>query len=475
MNDDATLLRRYAEEGSEPAFTELVSRHVDLVYGAAMRRTGGDSHRAAEVAQQVFTALAQQARKLAAHPALSAWLHAATRNAALNLMISEQRRRTREQAALALAPATEPAAAALDWDRVRPVLDAAIDELPEPDRTAVVLRFLERSSFSRVGVALRVTEDAARMRTDRALEKLRAALARRGITSTAVALSTLVSSQTTISAPLGLAGTFAAQALATAGSAAGLFTALMNAKLIPTAAVTALVFFGAGAYFGFDATAQLPLPPLSVTPDQPQKIAALRQENLRLQTEMAQLSVKLAALNAPRPSAPPPAAPTIQPPPPELSVASKQRAMLNNLRQLSAATDQFKLQNGRYPASLDELVGETKYIRRLNAVDGESYVGLPLTGQPMTLFSATGVSVTFDPKGSTTTRLAPQSPAEQMAKIAADLGPKVGPSFERAVAAYQASHGGSVPPDAQALIPYFATPAEGADFVETIEAKNRPR
>ena len=82
MNDDTALLRRYAEEGSEAAFTELVRRHVDLVYGAALRRTGGDSHRAADVAQQVFTTLARQAQKLSRHTVLSAWLHTATRNAA---------------------------------------------------------------------------------------------------------------------------------------------------------------------------------------------------------------------------------------------------------------------------------------------------------------------------------------------------------------------------------------------------------
>src|SRR5271169_5586876 len=55
MNDDAALLRSYADEGSEAAFAELVRRHVDLVYGAALRRTGGDPHRAADVAQQAIS------------------------------------------------------------------------------------------------------------------------------------------------------------------------------------------------------------------------------------------------------------------------------------------------------------------------------------------------------------------------------------------------------------------------------------
>src|SRR3954470_13891630 len=116
MNDDAALLRRYAEDGSEPAFTELVRRHVDLVYGAALRRTNGDVHRAADVAQQVFTALARDARKLSRHTVLGAWLHTATRNAAVNLMISESRRQARETAAFD--PSVVYGEASPDWERL---------------------------------------------------------------------------------------------------------------------------------------------------------------------------------------------------------------------------------------------------------------------------------------------------------------------------------------------------------------------
>ena len=65
MKDDATLLRLYSRTGSDEAFTAVVNRHVDLVYGAALRRTGGDPHRATEVAQHVFTAMARRAEKSA--------------------------------------------------------------------------------------------------------------------------------------------------------------------------------------------------------------------------------------------------------------------------------------------------------------------------------------------------------------------------------------------------------------------------
>lgn len=472
MNDDAALLRRYVEEGADSAFTELVRRHVDLVYGAAMRRTEGDPHRSTEVAQQVFTTLAQQAEKLAAHPALSAWLHTATRNAAVNLMISEQRRRTREQVAFALAPEPKFETAGLDWDRVRPVLDAAIDELPGPDRTAIVLRFLERSSFSRIGAALRVTEDAARMRTDRALEKLRLALARRGITSTASALGTLVTSQPILSAPLGLSGSLATQALSAVavGTNTGAlfsFTTLMNAKLVTTAAVSALLFFGLGVYVGFDATARLPLPPLAVVPDGPQKIAALREQNLRLQAQIDQLNTKPASVAAPR-SAPPPAAPS-RPLSAEAELVrlSEHKAIRNNLRQISAVADKFQADHGRAPTSLDEIVGEGKYIRQLVPVNGENYANLSLVkGMPLTVFPADGEPVTYDP-----TAIPPQ-PTPEMARVN-ELTQKLRPSISKAVEAYRTAHNGQNPPRENpiAMLPYFASPQEGADFVELLEAQ----
>jgi len=115
MNDDAELLRRYADEGAEDAFTELVHRHVDLVFGAALRRTG-DSHHAADVTQRVFIRLARDARELSRHTVLAGWLHTATRNAAINLMIAENRRKARDYEALALAATDANASSNPEWE-----------------------------------------------------------------------------------------------------------------------------------------------------------------------------------------------------------------------------------------------------------------------------------------------------------------------------------------------------------------------
>src|ERR1700677_5070727 len=129
MIDDATLLRQYAEDRSEAAFAEVVHRHLDLVYSAALRRTGGDPHRAADIVQQVFGALARDARRLSRHSVLQAWLHTATRNASVNLMVSEHRRKARESEAAGLGAGATGTDSA-DWERIKPLLDGAIDELP---------------------------------------------------------------------------------------------------------------------------------------------------------------------------------------------------------------------------------------------------------------------------------------------------------------------------------------------------------
>src|SRR4051812_21841300 len=100
MKDDAGLLVHYTSNHSENAFAEFVARHFDLVYSAALRLLNGDSHRAQDVAQQVFTELARQSHRLKNHPVLVGWLYTTTRLMALRTLRSEQRRKTREQEAV---------------------------------------------------------------------------------------------------------------------------------------------------------------------------------------------------------------------------------------------------------------------------------------------------------------------------------------------------------------------------------------
>jgi RNA polymerase sigma factor (sigma-70 family) len=217
MIDDATLLRRYATERSEEAFAELVRRHLPLVYAAAVRRLGPLADRAGDVAQSVFIAAAGDAGRLARHPVLAGWLHTATRNAALDVIRSEKRRRAREQEAYLMQEPSSPTEAPADWARLRPAIDDAVDQLGTSDRDAVLLRFFQNRSFAEIAALLGVNEDAARKRVGRALDKLHATLSRRGITSTSVALATLLAGESAAAAaPTGLAATVTSAATASA-------------------------------------------------------------------------------------------------------------------------------------------------------------------------------------------------------------------------------------------------------------------
>lgn len=216
--DSLELLRRYAVEGVDEAFAELVRRHLDLVYSAALRRCFGDAPLAGDVAQTVFLDLARRFRKggtpgpsgLDAIRSVPAWLYRHAGFVASTAMRSESRRRARETLAMELNLSSE----ATDWSPVAPILEEALSELSDADRDALVLRYFEKEPYARVGAVLAISEDAARMRVDRALERLRVALEKRGVTSTSGALAALILANAVIPAPTGMAATISAAALA---------------------------------------------------------------------------------------------------------------------------------------------------------------------------------------------------------------------------------------------------------------------
>jgi RNA polymerase sigma factor (sigma-70 family) len=221
MTDDAELLRRYATERSEEAFAELVQRHLGLVYHAALRQCGGDAHRAEDVAQQIFTDLARKAASLSRRPVLAGWLYTSTRYAAAQAVRTEARRQVREREAQMRQEAETGGAA--DWDRLRPVIDDALQALGATEREAVLLRFFEGCAFAEIGIRLALSEDAARMRVERALGKMRGSLARHGVTSTVAALATALAGQAGAAVPAGLAAKITGAAAGTGATALATF------------------------------------------------------------------------------------------------------------------------------------------------------------------------------------------------------------------------------------------------------------
>ena len=228
---DQQLLRDYAERRSEAAFAQLVRRHVDLVYSAALRMVR-DAHLAEDVAQGAFLALAQNARQLTDRPVLSGWLHCTARNLAAKVVRTDARRRARESRYIGTAM-NELLAAEADasWDHLAPHLDAALGELSETDRDAVVLRYFEGKSAHEMAQVLGVSDDAAQKRVTRAVERLREFLAQRGVSVGAGGLAVLLAANAVQSAPSGLAITISAAATL-AGTTVSTSTALAATKAI---------------------------------------------------------------------------------------------------------------------------------------------------------------------------------------------------------------------------------------------------
>src|SRR5215212_11580941 len=139
MMTDVQLLQRYADEGSEEMFAELVRRHLPLVYAAALRQVAGAVHRAEDITQNVFIELARQARPLSQRSDIVGWLYTSTHYTAAKLKRSEARRQTREQEAQIMQE-TLSFSSEIEWNHLRPVLDEAMHELSASDRELILLR-----------------------------------------------------------------------------------------------------------------------------------------------------------------------------------------------------------------------------------------------------------------------------------------------------------------------------------------------
>lgn len=205
MEDDSQLLRSFVKSDAQDAFTELVKRHVNLVYSAALRQVGGDTHLASDITQGVFVALANNASQLSNHNKLNAWLYTTTRFVAAKAVRTRKRSEAREREDTAMREISNNAAPDPNWNEIRPVIDLAMHELNEGDRFALLLRYFEGRDYPEIASRSGLKEAAARKRVERALDKLRTRLVRLGITSSAVALGTMLSAKTTTVAPLGLA------------------------------------------------------------------------------------------------------------------------------------------------------------------------------------------------------------------------------------------------------------------------------
>ncbi len=242
MPDDATLLCDYLA-GSQAAFAELVHRHMNLVYAAA-RRQVRDPHLAEDVAQAVFIILSRRAGGLRASPTIAGWLIKTTRYVASNALRAQQRRQKHEQVAAMLATQLDTESRSSE---ITSILDDALSKLRPNDRSAISMRYLQNRSVEEISSELRISPPAAAKRIERALDRLRSHLTRRGVVASVVAITAALSAESSIAAPPALTSTAAASTFSPAAAtlAKGTLTAMLRTKVLAAAATAHILATGA--------------------------------------------------------------------------------------------------------------------------------------------------------------------------------------------------------------------------------------
>jgi RNA polymerase sigma factor (sigma-70 family) len=275
--DDIELVREFADRDSQPAFAELVQRHVNLVYSVALRYAGNSAD-AQDITQAVFIILAKKAASLRHRKTLTGWLYETTRFMGVRLLRTRARRHAREQEAYMQSTLNNSDTDGV-WRQVGPLLEEGMERLGGNERALLALRYFENKSGAETAALLGIQEWAAHKRTARALEKLRKFFAKRGVGSTTAAIAGAISANSVHAAPAALAKTAAAVALGQ-GAATGASTlTLAKGALKVMAWSTAKTAIVSALVVGMAA----------LLVNQYQAQAELRAQNEALRQRMAQL------------------------------------------------------------------------------------------------------------------------------------------------------------------------------------------
>ena len=298
MSDDMTLVREYAQSNSEQAFATLVSRHINLVYSVALRQVGAP-HVAEEVTQTVFIILARKAKALGPNTILSGWLCRTARYISADTLKIQRRRESRERESQMQSLLPQPESDV--WSQIAPLLDEALGCLGEKEHDALVLRFFDGKELKQVGAAMGIGEDAARMRVNRGLERLRKFFAQKGMSLSTAAIAAAISANAIQAAPAGLAAAAAAAAFtATTITTAAAIAATKVIVMTPLqkAVITAVLALGVGT--GVYEARQAAIARANVQALQQQQ-APLLEQIQELQRERDELLARI-----PRPTSNPP-------------------------------------------------------------------------------------------------------------------------------------------------------------------------
>ncbi|MDP4648130.1 MAG: sigma-70 family RNA polymerase sigma factor [Akkermansiaceae bacterium] len=238
MTDDTALLERFTADGDEAAFAAIVSRHLPMVFGVCFRRTG-NRELSEELTQNVFTSLAKKASSISANVSLSGWLHRAASFECSHALRTESNRTRKMKQLAELHTDPDPVHIDADASEVSRQLDQSINQLTKKEQDMVLMRFSEELTLSQIGGCIGKSESATQRHLSKVLEKLASILRRRGVTTSALALTAILSAEITKAAPAGLSAASISKAALTAATTSQttlIATIIMTKK---TATITA--------------------------------------------------------------------------------------------------------------------------------------------------------------------------------------------------------------------------------------------
>ena len=291
--EDRVLLQRFVRDNSQKAFSALTTRYLSLVYSVC-RREMADAEAAEDVTQAVFLILARKAPSLGRNVVLSGWLFQTARFAAKNARLQASRRAAYEQKAAEAVMEQQSQTEDAQWAEIEPLLNQSL-ALKAKERDCVLLRFFQGASFAEVGASHGLSEEAARKRVSRSLDKMRHFFTKHGVIVSAVGLATLLTARAAKAAPAACQANIAhltSSTLTGHSTSAltsshgyqlteGIMKAMKIVQIKAAIGTTMVLVLGTAAAYGvvrsMASTTKL-LPPIKIAPPPPRPVSSPVQE-----------------------------------------------------------------------------------------------------------------------------------------------------------------------------------------------------
>ncbi len=225
---DQQALEQYARNGDPAAFGQLVETYQRLVYAACRRQLRSEAD-VEDAVQETFLRLAKHASRVRRN--LGGWLHTCATHVSITRIRRDATRRRHEAA---WTPVSDPAAAAESY-KIMAQVDVALEQLRDADRELILSYYLQGQTQSALANAQGVSQPGLKYRLERAVQRLRAQLKKRGVATSATALSAFfITDATHAQVPASLSTGLTKLGLSGIGATAGSTTAGLTAWLAPT-------------------------------------------------------------------------------------------------------------------------------------------------------------------------------------------------------------------------------------------------